>query len=180
MTREFPQRSVISPFFNELLGVSSLASKISLIRHEMTVFDILFAKNGKRRVTISTLFPFHRCYGVSCVFEAREFHHFLHFSPLSSSPPLSSPLIFSLSSLLFSSPLRGLPFSLLWSFLLCLVLLSSLFSLFCVTASASAASAVAARVAAGRSAGGSCLFLRVVSRVVFSSFLLLFCHSGHC
>ena len=73
---------------------------------------------------------------------------------------LSLLLLHLLSSLLSSSPLRGLP---LWSFPLCLVLLSSLFSVMCChcfcCCFVAAASAVAARVAAVGAAGGSCVFL---------------------
>ena len=81
-----------------------------------------------------------------CVFEEHDFHHTFSLPSLLFT---SSPLF---SSLLFSSPLRGLPLSLLWSFLLCLVLLSFFFSVlchcFCCCCVVAAASAVAARVAA--------------------------------
>ena len=106
-----------------------------------------------------------RCYGVFFVFQKNMILIICSFSlpsliftssvsPLLSSPLLSSPLLSSplFSSLLFSSPpLRGLPLSLLWSFLLCLVLLSCFFSVlchcFCCSCVVAAASAVAARVA---------------------------------
>ena len=70
----------------------------------------------------------------------------LSFTLLSLSPLLSSPL------------LRGLPLSMLWSFLLCLLLLSFFSVLchcFCCCCVVAAASAVAARVAAVGAAGGS-------------------------
>ena len=100
-------------------------------------------------------------------------------SPLSL-PSLSLLHLLSLSSsLLFCSPLRGLPLSLLWSFLVCLVLFSSFFSLFCAVTAAAAllllllpsllvlllccswllVVAIAARAAAVGAAGGSCVFL---------------------
>ena len=66
---------------------------------------------------------------------------FLSLTSLLFTSSLSPHLFFSL---LFTSPLRGLPLSQLWSFLR-LVLLS-FFSMFCVTPAAAAA--VAARVAA--------------------------------
>ena len=107
----------------------------------MVVFDKISQKNGKGRFTISSFLmenvvflkfqcvkgTFFRCHGVFffCVFEAPDFHHLFPFSCLSHLHLLSLS-----SSLLFSSPLRGIPLSLLWSFLFWLVSLSSFFLFF--------------------------------------------------
>ena len=137
-----------------LLGVSQLASKISLVKPEMAVFDLFFlkkkgkgrftsspVKNGKRNIFESStckmnLFPIlRRFFFVFCGYMIFILSFLL--SPPSCSP---SPVLFS-SLLFFSLPLlsSSLPFS-PWSSvvsLLCAVVV--IFLCFCVVAASSAA-----------------------------------------
>ena len=121
-----------------------------------------------------------------CVFEAHDVHHFSPFSP--------SLFFTSCLSLLLFSSLCGLPLSLLWSSLLCLVLSSSFFLSFvlsqllllgccCCFCRVAAVAAVLLLGAAGRRrCSCSCCWccwwvLRVLERLFLVSgrFFLCFC-----